>query len=516
MTRLCVPIFVTDAAGAAESIRAAADAGADSVELRLDRMTAPLELTGSPLPIIFTCRPTWEGGFSTLTDVDRLHLVAESAQAIEQSMIDVELETWRRLGGNIQLPRPIVVSAHDFITRPARLHNILIEMDAIPAAVNKIVWQARTIRDNLEAFEILNSARRPTIALCMGEAGLISRLLAGKFGAYLTFASLTNGSGTAPGQPRIEEIRKLYRWGAVGKSTQVYGVIAHPVGHSMSPAIHNAAFTATGHDAVYVPLLVDPGYESFKAFMESALALPGFDLSGISVTLPHKENALRYLQWKGAEIEELAARIGAVNTIIIGREGNLGSPRLSGINTDYAAILDSITDRLGSDRKGLRGCRAAVLGAGGTGRTAVAALAHCGAEVVIVNRTVARARELAREFDNPSGAKVRSVEPADLARLNCEILINCTSVGMSPNVDASPLDDCPSVLRAGMLVFDTIYNPMKTRLLAQAESAGAKTIGGVEMFIRQAAGQFSAWTGQLAPREIMRGVIEERLARSSS
>ncbi len=512
MTRLCVPIFVTGAADAAESIRAAAGAGADCVELRLDRMTSPLELTGSPLPVIFTCRPTWEGGFSTLADGDRLNLLSESAQAIEQAMIDVELETWRRLGGNIRLPRPMIVSAHDFITRPARLHNILVEMDAIPAAVNKIVWQARTIRDNLEAFEILKTARRPTIALCMGEAGLISRVLAGKFGAYLTFASLTNGSGTAPGQPRIDEIRQLYRWGAVGESTKVYGVIAHPVGHSMSPAIHNAAFAATGHDGVYVPLIVEPGYESFKAFMESALALPGLDLSGISVTLPHKENALRYLQWKGADIEELAARIGAVNTIIVGRERDSGSPRLSGINTDYAAILDSITDRLGGDRKGLRGRRAAVLGAGGTGRTAVAALAQCGADVFVVNRTIARAQELAREFDDPNAARVRSVELTELPSLNCEILINCTSVGMSPNVEASPLDDCLSMPHPGMLVFDTIYNPMKTRLLAQAESAGAKTIGGVEMFIRQAAGQFSAWTGRPAPREIMRTVIEKRLA----
>src|SRR5206468_7183882 len=143
------------------------------------------------------------------------------------------------------------------------------------------------------------------IALCMGEAGLISRVLAKKFGGFLTFASLKNESATAPGQVTIHDMKQLYRWDAIGPKTKVYGVVASPVMHSMSPAIHNAAFERVGFDGVYLPMLVQPGYESFKAFMESFLNFPPIDLSGLSITLPHKENALRYLKEKGAQIELL-------------------------------------------------------------------------------------------------------------------------------------------------------------------------------------------------------------------
>src|SRR6266550_54334 len=175
---------------------------------------------------------------------------------------------------------------------------------------------ARTIRDNLEAFEILRHRAKPTIALCMGEHGLISRVLAKKFGGFLTFASLSKDAETAPGQITIGDMKRLYRWDAIGARTKVYGVVASPVMHSMSPAIHNAAFEAVGHDGVYLPMLVNEGYESFKAFMESFLAFGALDLAGLSVTLPHKENALRYLKEVGAEVEGLAEEIGAVNTIV--------------------------------------------------------------------------------------------------------------------------------------------------------------------------------------------------------
>ena len=119
-------------------------------------------------------------------------------------------------------------------------------------------------------------------------------------------------------------MKRLYRWDSIGAGTKVYGVVGSPVGHSMSPAVHNAAFDQIGFDGVYVPLLVNEGYESFKAFMESFVSAPGMDLSGLSVTIPHKENALRYVQEKNGEVEALAATIGAVNTLIIDRsEGEI-------------------------------------------------------------------------------------------------------------------------------------------------------------------------------------------------
>ena len=409
------------------------------------------------------------------------------------------------------LPSEFIISAHDFNGRPERLHNLILEMNAVAAAaVTKIAWSPRSIRDNIEAFEILQSRQRPTIALCMGEHGMISRMLAKKFGAYLTFASLDRGSETAPGQVSIAEMKSLFRWDDLNARTKVYGVVGSPVSHSMSPAIHNAAFAKSGYNGIYLPLLVNPGYESFKAFMESFIEFSALDLCGLSVTIPHKENALRYLIEKTAEIDPLARRIGAVNTIAIERDGN-GVASVRGLNTDYDAILDSITDRLNCGREELAGRRVAVLGAGGTGRTAVAALASCGATVVVYNRTRERAEALAAEF-NGHGGKVVASSFDKLRGSCCQIYLNTTSIGMHPNIDASPFGTAttPS-LDEDTLVFDAVYNPMQTRLLQQARAAGAKTVAGIEMFVRQAAAQFKTWTHTPAPMEHMRQIIESRL-----
>jgi shikimate dehydrogenase len=256
-------------------------------------------------------------------------------------------------------------------------------------------------------------------------------------------------------------------------------------------------------------MLVEPSYESFKAFMETFVEFEGLDLSGLSVTIPHKQNALRYLQSKGAEIEPLAQVIGSINTILIDR--TRGAPRLRGMNTDYAAILDSITAKLNITLPELAEYRVAVLGAGGTGRTAVAALAHYGATVVIYNRTPDRAEELAREFNGRTG-QVISAPLEQIGQTDCSIIINTTSVGMHPKVEESPLGENLSALTQDSLVFDCVYNPMKTKLLAQAQAAGARTISGVEMFVRQAVAQFEAWTHKPAPVAVMRQVIERRLS----
>jgi shikimate dehydrogenase len=274
----------------------------------------------------------------------------------------------------------------------------------------------------------------------------------------------------------------------------------------MSPAIHNAAFDATNFDGIYLPMLVEPHFESFKAFMESFLNFHPLDLSGLSVTIPHKENALRYLKEKGAQIEPLAQAIGAVNTIAIERTGN--SIHLSGTNTDYAAILDSICETANIDRNGLKNLKVAIIGAGGTGRTAVAALAHHGATVLIHNRTRERAEQLAAEFNGKAGP----VSAVDLVDLNaCDVWINTSSVGMHPNSNENPLGNHTPNWTPKTIVFDAVYNPLKTKFLEQAEDAGAKTITGIEMFVRQAAAQFQTWTGKEPPREVMRKVIESRL-----
>ncbi|QOV91129.1 type I 3-dehydroquinate dehydratase [Humisphaera borealis] len=550
MTYLCVAIFVQSEQQAQRDIALAAEAGADMVELRIDDHAdlgaiglgqLSLLLQSSSLPAIVTCRPIWEGGRSRLSDTDRLALLSAADEA-DAAYLDVELETTRHAEAkdflDDKLPRRreeragLIFSSHDFTGRPAKLTAIFDELVRSPADVAKIVWTARTVRDNLEAFELLRHRAKPTIALCMGEAGLISRVLAKKFGAFLTFASLETGGGTAPGQVSVRDMKRLYRWDAIAPATKVYGVVGSPVAHSMSPAIHNAAFDTTGFDGVYVPLLVEPSYESFKAFMETFLAAEGLHLSGLSVTIPHKENALRYLKEKGAEIDPLAERIGALNTIAIrrvrlgGRGGNgveesnaepsnavasaKADPTLYGTSTDYAAILDSITTKLGISREQLKDYRVAVIGAGGTGRTAVAALAHYGATVVVYNRTREKADALAAEFNGKTG-KVVAADMAKLCDSCCQIYINTTSIGMSPNVEQSAFGDRPPALSADSVVFDAVYNPVRTMFIRQAEAAGARTINGVEMFVRQAAAQFELWTGTPAPTDVMRNVVESRL-----
>ena len=521
MTRLCAAIFVSDLAQARRDAVAAAEAGADMIELRIDTFTEHEQVRAlvseCPLPCIVTCRPTWEGGNCTLPEPERLW-VLDLAGGSGANYMDLEIEAFRRIANlehRFATPREqrpgLILSSHHFRSRPPRLTNIVEELEQSAADVIKIVWTARTIRDNLESFEILAQRRKPTIALCMGEAGLISRVLAKKFGAFLSFASLREKEVTAPGQVSIDEMKRLYRWDAIRRTTKVYGVVGSPVAHSMSPAIHNAAFDQTGYDGVYLPLLVNEGYESFKAFMESFLAFAPLDLSGLSITIPHKENALKYLREKNAAIDPLAVKIGAVNTIRIDRKNESGAPLLEGFNTDYGAILDSITSKLGIQRQGLAGKRIAVIGAGGTGRTAVAALAHYGATVVVYNRSRDRADALAAEFNGQTG-KVVAAPLEKLCDSCCEIYLNTTPVGMHPNVDASPLGDRPPKLSAHTLVFDTVYNPIKTKLLHQAEAAGAPTIGGIEMFVRQAAAQFEAWAKLPAPTEVMRSVVEARLS----
>jgi 3-dehydroquinate dehydratase/shikimate dehydrogenase len=514
VTYICVPIFVGSLEQAKRDALRAAEHGADLVEYRIDEFADPDQIptlvTGSPLPCIVTCRSVTEGGRVEHTDGETTDALNAAASA-GAPYVDIELETCRRTGPTQFSQSRIIVSSHDFKGRPDRLYNILQAINESPADVAKIVWTARTIRDNIEAFEILLARQKPTIALCMGEAGMISRILAKKFGGFLTFASLSAGAETAPGQVSIADMKRLYHWGAVGPQTRVYGVVGSPVGHSMSPAIHNAAFEAVGHDGVYVPLLVNEGYESFKAFMETFLAFAPLHLSGLSVTIPHKENALRYLKDRGgAEVDPLAESIGALNTIVI----EPGGGKLRGFSSDYAAILDSITAKLGIGRERLKEYRVAVIGAGGTGRTAVAALAHYGATVVVYNRTHERAEALASEFNGRSG-KVVAAPMEKLCDSCCQILFNTTSVGMHPSVDASPIDGQDVCFTPDTLVFDAIYNPMETRLLRSAREAGAKTIGGVEMFVRQAAGQFEAWTGRPAPVELMRRVVEARLRGSA-
>ncbi len=498
-TRLIVPLTSPNIDAMLASQASAAQAGADTVELRLDYLQVPPTadelrplIADSPVDVIVTYRPTREGGKFDGPEADRLGLLARAAE-FKPAFIDIEHDVPHQDWPDA----PIILSRHDFTGVPNDLAEIMAAQDASPAAVNKIAFTPGGPEDAIKALDVVRTCTKPTMALAMGAAGVASRVLAGKVGAFGTFAALSSESGSAPGQPTIDEFRNLYRWDSIGPDTSVYGVIGCPVAHSMSPAIHNAAFGKTSMDAVYLPLRIEPGADNFNAFMDAAISAGWLSLRGLSVTLPHKENAMAYVG--AANCDELAVKIGAVNTVTISPDGTL-----RGDNTDYAAAVDSLCNAMDIPREQLAGKATAVIGAGGVSRAIVAALRHYNAEVTIYNRTVSRAEKLADEF----GCTFAGLDKADDS--DAEIIINCTSIGMHPNIDTAPLQRINPPARA---VFDTIYNPIETRLIAMAAAAGCLCVTGLDMFVNQAVGQFELWTRTGAPRETMRQVVSEQLQR---
>jgi len=551
MTLVCVPIVVEDLAPALEDAERARLAGADMVEWRVDScfhgegdddgIALCLRLCAeAPLPCIVTCRDASEGGAYDGDDAAKISLYERLGTSEHPpAYLDLELSLWRRSANlrqkallGVQHPGQmrssvttrLILSHHDFEGRPRDLSRIIGEMRAVEAArVLKIAWRARSLRDNLEAFDLLSERDRPTIALCMGEFGLMSRVLAPKFGGFLTFASLRADGATAPGQPTVEELLGMYRFRAVHKATGVYGVIGWPVGHSLSPLVHNAGFEAAGHDGVYVPLPVAAGWEPLKATLHALADAAGLDFRGASVTIPHKEGVMRFCaETPGWSPDEEAMRIGAANTLV--RDGD----QWDALNTDAPAIVGCLHDTLGS----LRGKRVLVLGAGGAARAAAAGLAGAGARVRIAARTAVRAEAIRDDLEELAaleGGAVSVCAWEDRAGEACDAVVHCTPLGMrgGPGPDLSPLNDeqleaiggsgrgtgpeRPVPRRPPLVVFDTVYNPVETPLLRAAASRGMRTIDGVSMFVRQAAGQFRAWTGTEAPGVLFERVVREAL-----
>jgi len=476
----------------------AARKGADTVECRLDLLDqipcadeVQSLLASAPVDTIVTARPERQGGRFGGDESTRLELLRHAARFA--TFVDIEDDV-----PVAQWPKGrIIVSRHDFSGNMPQLQQIVRNLEDSSAEVVKVAFTAQGPRDALRALDVLRDARKPTIALAMGEEGVASRIVCAKFGAFGTFASLDSESPTAPGQVTIDQMTGLYRWNDINADTRLFGVIACPVAHSMSPAIHNAAFGATGYNGVYVPLLVKAGAANFTDLMDELLSRPWLDWLGLSVTIPHKENAIAYVGI--GNCDELSVKIGAINTVVI-----QASNALRGMNTDYGAAVDSLCHAMGIERAGLGGMKVSVLGAGGVARAVVAALSYYGAIVTVHNRTHERARALADEF----GCDWKPLDQAHATA--AEVIINCTSTGMHPNVDSSPIASLPGGVR---VVFDTIYNPLKTRLLVQSSHQGARTVSGLEMFVNQAAEQFEAWTQIPAPRSVMRDVIVERLSR---
>ena len=514
MTYVTVPIGAEDLKSFDERIASAKSAGAEAVELRLDYLEdlnaeSAKELVGqvkaASLPVIATCRDKSQGGVGDWDDDLRTAVLVNAVEA-GADFVDCEYQNFVKS----KIAEPIkavleksdtrlILSEHNFKGRFGNLIELYNDIRfAYEGCVPKLVYTAKHINDCFEVFDLLKNKTGDCIAFAMGEVGIISRIIAKKLGSLVTFASLDSGSETAPGQVTINDFKNLYRSDIIGDDTRIYGIIGNPVSHSMSPAVHNASFAAGRLNKIYLPILIEGGRKEFNEFMANVLHRSRLGFSGFSVTIPHKGHALEYLLEMGEYVEELAERIGAVNTIVVGVNG-----RFSGYNTDYAGAMDVIKNAMGRRKHDLHKLKVAVIGAGGAGRAIVAGLCDVAAKVTVYNRTVSKAEGLAEEFNcSYSGLE-------GLQNLDADLIVNCTSIGMSPDVDASPV--LAGAIKKEMTVFDTVYNPVETLLLKQAKEAGAKTIDGVSMFIGQAMAQFKLFTSTDGNAELMRKKICEFL-----
>jgi 3-dehydroquinate dehydratase/shikimate dehydrogenase len=546
MSLICVPIIVHDLAPALADAAAARDGGADLVEFRIDECFSGSgdaaeeklihELTAqSPLPCIITCRSAKEGGAYDGDEMERVslyeRLVLGGDVVHPPRYLDIELDAYsasanirQKIDLAVQHPGQVrevstglILSLHDFTTRPADLSRRVLKAAAEPAAaVVKIAYRARSLLDSLELLDLPAHLQRPTIALGMGDFGVITRLLAPKFGGFLTFAALRQSSATAPGQPTLSELLNTYRFRQIKPSTSVYGVVGWPVTHSASPIVHNAGFDAVGHDGVYVQMPIAAGedgeasYASFKGTMLELIDHPHLTFRGCSITLPHKENALRLARAQGWDVEHVAETVGAANTLVIERPEGC-APRIKVTNTDAPALVACLCGVIES----LEGKHVAVVGAGGVARAAVAGCIYAGARVTVYNRTLEKAEILAASLRSRIRDAAVAARPLEaLLTEPADALVQCTSVGMNGGPDpqgiAAPLEQM-KVHSPNLVVMDTVYNPIRTPLLREAERLGLRHLDGVGMFVAQAAMQFDLWTGKRAPLALFERIVRERM-----
>ena len=436
MTFLITSIGCGDWATMVQRAGQALAGGADLVELRLDALDPwPDDISGLVAAIpagrwLATYRSQEEGGFSRLSAADRLERLRQVV-ASGAGFIDLDLTLIESAGPvATEVSRLATAAGVDVIRSRHQLVGSPDQPDVQHGrglgtgadAIEKLAWPCDDVCDNFIALERLREAPGRRMAICMGQKGILSRVLARKLEAFGTFCALSDESATAPGQITLGEMLDLYGWRRHTGRTKVFGVIGSRVGHSLSPALFNAQFAADGFDAVYLPLLVDTADE-FNRFLDGCRDRPWLDVRGFSVTTPHKSSALK---WASAEADSLARRIGAANTLLF--EGTT----VRAFNTDYAGARAALEGSWGVTRRDLRGLPVVVLGAGGVARALVAGLCDQGCRVTIYNRTVSRGRELADDF----GYTARPWE--ERAKATTDLLINCTSVGMAPRVNESP------------------------------------------------------------------------------
>ena len=470
-------------AAEAETLRSRRDAAsrADMVELRIDTMRQPdagAAMAGRRGPVLVTCRASWEGGFFQGDERDRLACL-EHALRLGAEFVDLEWRAAEALARFDATARSrVVLSMHDFEGLPDDLETRLADMRRFGTGVVKIAVHVRRLRDLHRLLAIGRDAaarQQPTVIIGMGMAGVATRVLPGHFGSCWTYA----GNGVAPGQVPVDRLLDEFRVDRVRATTPVYAVVGRPIGHSVSPAMHNAAFAAHDLDGVYIPCEA----EDFDDFLAFADVLP---IIGASVTAPFKEAAAATVARTAGGRDTPVA----LNTVRRRPDGGW-----DGLNTDVDGFMAPLLGRP------VAGLRAAVIGAGGLARSVVAGLREAGAAVAIHARREDAASGLAAALGVSAGAW-------PIPGGSWDLLVNTTPVGTAPDVEASPM---AGQGLDGACVYDLIYNPRPTRLLRDAAAAGCATIDGLEMLVAQAIRQFAWWTEVTPAADTLRRAAERRL-----
>ncbi len=488
LPRICVALGLPSASQLQRAAEREYKDGSTFLEFRLDYLPDPaagievlrkFRRTYPDAHLLATCRHHDASGHFKGSVDHQIKILADALRA-GATFVDLEVESAehaKRVVPELRELGPVCISYHNFEKTPA-LEPVLRRLWKQDADAYKIAITARKPTDNLRLIEFAREHHeRPLIALAMSEIGVASRILVAPLGSLFTYASPTAENGTAPGQISAKLMRGLYRSEKLTKQTHVYGVIASPVSHSKSPLIHNRAFHARRVDAVYLPFLV-PALQ-LPDWMKFATAMP---VHGFSVTIPHKQTILRHLDI----VAPLAKRIGAVNTVW--RKAG----KWRGTNTDTEGVLKPLARHLRLSHSSIL-----IAGYGGAARAAAIALGDASAQITITGRNMKKAQALA------AAVKGEAITVREAAARHFDALVHATPLGMLPHTESCLFNDAIPA----DIVFDMVYNPHETLLLKRAAQQGLTVIPGVEMLLEQAAHQFEIWTGDTAPRAVMRAAL---------
>jgi 3-dehydroquinate dehydratase/shikimate dehydrogenase len=478
-------------------LQEAVNRGTRFIELRLDFLAKAVDFKRlapyKQCPWVATLRRPADGGRFPGTEPERQTILRQAIVSGVFEWVDLETDIASSVPRFGKVKR--IVSYHSLGETPALLDEIYAKMLTQDADVYKIAVAAQSPEDVIRVLKLQQAAPKPTVAFCVGDIGQPTRFLALKYGAPWIYAAFNKERGIAPGLPSLDDFKTTYPIHSITPDTRVFGVLGDPVDHSFSPLLHNHMYRRLGVSALYLPFRVPRG------MLPQALEAYGqIPVDGYSVTIPHKEAAAQLAREKDLTVEVTQA----ANTLVRMPDG-----KFSAANTDYAAAVDSLKAHL-AERAGdgpaaqLSQLSVMLLGAGGVARAIAFALHREGAQLTITGRTYERAQRLAEEV------KCKAVDWHARHSVSFDVLINCTPVGMHPNVDESPCHF--SILKPGVTVFDTIYRPETTLLLREARARGCHTITGVDMFVRQAARQIELFVGQCPNMAVMRDIMRKVLS----